>query len=198
MSYKICSIDGCEKPMKARTWCAMHYWRNSKHGSPTASGVYARSGEERLAMNTARDPETGCLLWTGAKQGPPGRDDGDRYGYWAGSDGSRYAHRNVWEHENGPVPEGLLVDHTCHNRACVELTHLRLATRAQNAQNRAGATSVSRTGVRGVRLMPDGTYLAHVKSGDRRFARRYPTESEATEVAIKVRKHWFGDYAGGD
>jgi len=149
-------------------------------------------------MNTARDPETGCLLWTGAKQGPPGRDDGDRYGCWGGSDGSRYAHRNVWEHENGPVPEGLLVDHACHNRACVELTHLRLATRAQNAQNRAGATSVSRTGVRGVRLMPDGTYLAYVTSGDRRFARRYPTESEAAEVAIKVRKHWFGDYAGGD
>ncbi len=29
-----CSIEGCEKPQLARTWCGMHYARWSKHGDP--------------------------------------------------------------------------------------------------------------------------------------------------------------------
>ena len=44
MADRVCSIDGCDKPMKARTWCAMHWWRWRKHGEPTTVvrdyGVY--------------------------------------------------------------------------------------------------------------------------------------------------------------
>lgn len=31
---KICKVDGCEKSVKARGWCAMHYWRWQVHGDP--------------------------------------------------------------------------------------------------------------------------------------------------------------------
>ncbi len=28
-----CAVDGCERPVKARSWCVMHYARWSKHGT---------------------------------------------------------------------------------------------------------------------------------------------------------------------
>lgn len=34
---KYCSISGCEKIVKARGYCAMHYSRNTKYGSPGAA-----------------------------------------------------------------------------------------------------------------------------------------------------------------
>ena len=42
------------------------------------------------------------------------------------------AHRWAWELINGPIPEGLVVDHTCSNRKCVAIDHLRLVTQQEN------------------------------------------------------------------
>lgn len=61
------------------------------------------------------------------------------------------AHRYSWELTNEPIPEGMEIDHICHVTLCVRPTHLRLTTRKQNNENRAGANSNSTSGVRGVR-----------------------------------------------
>lgn len=37
MSNATCSIEGCTKPAKARTWCAMHWARWRKWGDPSAT-----------------------------------------------------------------------------------------------------------------------------------------------------------------
>jgi hypothetical protein len=58
------------------------------------------------------------------------------------------ASRVAWIEANGPIPSGLVVDHTCHNeaikqgkckggitcehRACINLDHLRLITQQEN------------------------------------------------------------------
>jgi hypothetical protein len=60
------------------------------------------------------------------------------------------AHRYSWELENGPIPEGMEIDHVCHTRLCVRPAHLRIATRKQNGENRQGATVLSTSGIRGV------------------------------------------------
>lgn len=50
-----------------------------------------------------------------------------------GRDGKVYnAHRLAWIEAHGPIPDGLVVDHVCRNRACVNLNHLRLLTRKKN------------------------------------------------------------------
>jgi hypothetical protein len=42
------------------------------------------------------------------------------------------AHRWAWEIINGPIPEGLVIDHMCGNRACVAIDHLRAVTQQEN------------------------------------------------------------------
>jgi hypothetical protein len=42
------------------------------------------------------------------------------------------AHRAAWMLTNGPVPEGMVLDHICRNRACINLDHLRVVTQREN------------------------------------------------------------------
>ena len=76
---------------------------------------------------------------------------------------SRYAHILMWEDVNGPVPDGLELDHLCRNRWCIAPGHLEPVTRATNVQR--GATS---------RLTPEA--VAAIRSSDERLrvlAERY-------------------------
>lgn len=76
------------------------------------------------------EPNTGCWLWKGVLV---------RKGYGAASikrDGgwrTERAHRLVWERLRGPIPEGLVIDHMCRVRCCVNPDHLRAVTPRQNA-----------------------------------------------------------------
>lgn len=64
-----------------------------------------------------------------------------RLGYirlWNG--GNRIlAHRAAFIKEYGPIPDGLEIDHLCHNRSCVNLLHLQLATHKQNSRRKVNS-----------------------------------------------------------
>jgi len=42
------------------------------------------------------------------------------------------AHRLVWAEVHGPIPEGMIIMHTCDNPPCINIDHLRLGTKAEN------------------------------------------------------------------
>jgi hypothetical protein len=88
---------------------------------------------------------TGCWIWTGKKY-PNGYAE-----FWRKKAPCIYrrtsAHIVSYEHFVGPVPKGMILDHTCHNsdqscaggktcphRACVNWQHLEPVTHIQNCQ----------------------------------------------------------------
>lgn len=80
--------------------------------------------EERF-YSKAQPTDTGCLLWTGARHHKG-------YGHFKVNGKTRRAHVVSYELNNGPVPDGLLVLHTCDNKLCILGDHLYAGTHAQN------------------------------------------------------------------
>lgn len=85
--------------------------------------------ERVLARTTAGPGE--CLVWTGKL---------DRYGYGVIRVDGRYTgpHRALWIAVNGEIPPGLVVDHLCRVRHCVNLDHLEVVTSQENIRRGEG------------------------------------------------------------
>lgn len=79
---------------------------------------------QRLWSKVQPDP-LGCWNWTGALN-PNG------YGYISTSTGMAYTHRVAAELFHGPIPDGMVADHLCRNRACCNPAHLELVTQREN------------------------------------------------------------------
>lgn len=71
-----------------------------------------------------------CIVWLGATN-----DKG--YGQVRVDGVIEYVHRRAWRVANGPIPEGMVVMHTCDNPPCFNLEHLRLGTVADNQADMA-------------------------------------------------------------
>lgn len=184
---RICSIDGCEGTYRMRRgWCNKHYTRWRIFGDPTAGGPsHFRDPEESFRNRTAQS-ESGCLQWTGAT-------DSGGYGRMRLDDQIVSAHRYAWERSNGPIPEGLFVDHLCWNRACCEVGHLRLVTNKQNLENQSGPRSSSKSGIRGVVFHPQSKkWRATVRhNGKNHYFGLHATPEEAGVAAAAGRAELF-------
>ena len=60
------------------------------------------------------------------------------------------AHRAAWQICNGPIPEGMDIDHINGNGKDNRIANLRIASRSENNQNRRKARKDSVTGIMGV------------------------------------------------
>lgn len=99
--------------------------RPSEHGRLLAAchALSARESEESAMVSP-------CVEWKKAC-------DSDGYGMRSWHGKSVRAHRVAWMVMNGPIPDGLHVLHSCDNRRCVNVDHLRLGTHQENMRDRA-------------------------------------------------------------
>ena len=70
-------------------------------------------------------PFSTCWEWLGGKRSGYGR-------FRLNQRKQISAHRFSWEMHVGPIPPGLVLDHVCRNRGCVNPAHLRIVTAAAN------------------------------------------------------------------
>lgn len=159
MSKGTCSVEECTKDRRARGMCWQHYQqsRRASFAPPEAPDPMIKL-EARFWSKV--DMTGDCWNWLGA-HGKHGHGT-----FCVTKDGvskTPGAHRVAYELVKGPIPEGLHIDHICHNPPCVNPDHLRPVTHKQNHENRRGASSISATGVRGVHKSPvTGRYRAIV------------------------------------
>lgn len=86
-----------------------------------------RPAEDRFWEKVAKTDS--CWLWTAGK-------DPDGYGIFRDENTrSVRAHRWIYEQENGPILNGLLIRHTCDTPACIRLDHLIPGTHKDNKQD---------------------------------------------------------------
>lgn len=71
------------------------------------------------------DKTESCWLWTGRK-------NRGGYGRLTINGTTTGAHRWSYEYHVGPIPEGLVIDHLCRTRACVNPAHLEPVTNTEN------------------------------------------------------------------
>lgn len=73
------------------------------------------------------DESSGCWNWqwsTGSKEYGQLRDTGK----------TKRAHRVFYERAKGPIPKGLVIDHLCRNKRCVNPDHLEAVTQGENCR----------------------------------------------------------------
>jgi hypothetical protein len=133
----ICMMEDCPDPVRTRGYCNKHYLRLWKYGSPYITHTtYKFELLDRLAANSQEDPETGCVVWQLALT---------KAGYarieMAPEKRKVFVHRIVYELNVGPIPEGMVIDHLCRNRACINYEHLEVVTIRENTLRGEGASA---------------------------------------------------------
>ena len=154
-----CSTPACVRPASRREWCDTHYrrWlkrRNDPNFDEAAvmaepisktRDALGADGQWRAFMERC-DTEAPRTIW---------RPDLDSYAPWTPADslclvarasfqsqGYAYiwidgcparAHRMAWERAHGLAPgSGVVLDHLCRNRPCVQVAHLEPVSQTEN------------------------------------------------------------------
>ncbi len=125
---RLCSIQGCCKPEKARGWCTAHYSRWKKHGDTGVTLVTFQGDPMKFIQDVALHYEgDDCLDWPFGKTGGRGM-------IWR--DGKhRVVAREICTMVHGEPPHpSYQAAHSCGrgHEGCCTKKHLRWATSAEN------------------------------------------------------------------
>lgn len=92
--------------------------------------------------------DTGCWEWQGKRDlGGYGIADPRKFGHpelstSSGKRGNQHqakAHRISYAQNVGPIPDGMIIRHLCHNPSCVNYQHLAVGDRQDNSSDRTKA-----------------------------------------------------------
>lgn len=161
-TQRICSVDGCGNPHKARGWCKAHHARWKRHGDPQGKGYFTPRGEPLAFLHKSLETATPdeCILWPYTKVGLG-------YGRVHVEGAMQLAHRVVCEIAHGAPPSSAHhAAHLCGSHGCINKHHLRWLTKSQNEADkvahglsnrgeRAPTAKLNRDQVRAIRMAYD-------------------------------------------
>lgn len=156
-----CDTEGCDRPAQARGLCRRCYARALRRDA-----LPPKDTEKWRAKILEVD---GHWMW----QGAPNREGYGRISRTYGATST--AHRFIYEALRGPVPDGLVVDHLCRIRMCVNPDHLEPVTHVENVRRGQRAQAVACA--RGHDYTPENTAISpkgtrRCKACNREKARR--------------------------
>jgi hypothetical protein len=189
MTRSICSFPDCGRIVHSGGLCKSHDQQKRRGGPVVALRPAGGSIPRDEAFWSYVDKSGDCWEWTAYRAA----DGYGRFGSGGKFGPKILTHRFSWELCRGPIPDGMFLDHICHNRGCVNPDHLRLATPKQNAENLRGASRDSRTGVRGVTWDRKNKKYRVLVGHNRRTIHggRYADLEEAAEAARQLRLSLF-------
>lgn len=188
-ALRICSIEGCNKPVTARGWCGAHYVRWMRHGDPLAGRTPWGDPLNWLRAHVSHPDRINCLTWpfaTGQNGLAVVRIDGK----------TARAHRVMCTlvHGDPPSPNHETA-HSCGrgHEGCVNPHHLRWDTRKGNfadkllhgTHNRGDQCPVSKLTEAEVREIKGLLSIMPVRT----IARRYGV-NPATIYSIRSGASW--------
>ena len=90
---------------------------------------------ETLLDNSIPVTESGCWIWL--------LSTNFGYGQFAWKGKQLRVHRVMYELLRGPIPEGLVPDHLCQVKCCINPWHLEAVTQRENVLRGSGPTSIN-------------------------------------------------------
>lgn len=128
VAKRTCEVPGCTNSHNARGLCMTHKYRMRKYGTVDLPPYSERPRAvvplvERFWSNVEPASLDDCWLWRGSIN-----DRG--YGLFSDFSAGRHApvrhraHRWAYEALIGPIPDGLVLDHLCRVRHCINPWHL--------------------------------------------------------------------------
>lgn len=149
---------------------------------------------EQLEKYTTPIPGISCVIWFG-----PENQKG--YGRII-KDGKRHnVHRVAYEMANGKIPEGMVIDHICHVRCCVNPAHMRVCSNSENGKNRK-MNHNNKSGLKGVSISSyhskrglQPRWVASIQAnGKSIYLGSFSTKQEAHEAYCKAAVELHGEF----
>lgn len=106
-------------------------------------------------------------------------------------------HRVIWNMFNGPIPDGMELDHINRNKRDNRIENLRLATHGDNMLNRGGFSVATKTSrFKGVCLdKSTGRWRMTIKVGGTHKQELFDDEADAATAYNFYAEQMFGEFA---